>query len=855
MEEKVQAVLKLLQEEGDSFGKRAEMYYKRRPELISFVEECFRAYRSLADRYDHLSRDLQNANNTIAANCPDKVPYIDEDDDDAGSPTRPPKKMPEGFFQGNIPSPPTKELKNLLKTATKKLNPNKKPATKVKFTLPPKKSGLSKEELIEQVDKHQKEILELQTVKEYLKSSYDNSIAKYKETDEQIKKLQEKVSQFQDELGGEGVAIEDEVARHLMAEVALKSCQATLAQLQEKQAASQDLTRIESKRVQETRGKLVSLVNELHNNPNEAEDPEAKSDEKEAAETKELQDDADKIAQHQQEVQLLQEKIREHFEAGSHSPLTVTEMAEKIDELVNKVVSLESAVSSQSALVATWKAQTDELNALIKVLESDKESMMNDKIRLNEQLREMEEKLHGVQNLNRVVEDQNSNLETHFTEAQCNLETLTEKVQNVKSDEDAEGKNVPSSDQENVLLNAAISRKKSLMESKSPSKSQTESLSASMPELGDNPDWQQLFTMGLEGREKALLTEYTNALRNYKEAKNQLAELEKKSQDALFDSSLQLKELKSANAVKDEEIRLLRQKLSLLQKSIKGSQVFRDLPPEQTAEIEAIEEILQREESKSATIANSLVIEEMLDMEEPEPISLIEEKFRMNIDELLEENLDFWMRFTATITEIQRYQTQVKDLLIEERRLEEKWKASEGSSSARYSLRSDVRPLYKHLAEIRMEMQSWMESIVGLKEELEQRFKSLCEMQEEILTALKASAEDDEITFTSYQAAKFQGELLNMKQGNNKISDGLQTGLDIITTLQIEVEKVLLKMVEKFGLSTHNKTQPTRSSESQNRVPLKSFIFGVKPIKKQNKNIFSKMTPGMHKKHRGTKDK
>ncbi|MED6131826.1 hypothetical protein PIB30_013556 [Stylosanthes scabra] len=832
MEEKVQAVLKLLQEEGDSFGKRAEMYYKRRPELISFVEECFRAYRSLADRYDHLSRDLQNANNTIAANCPDKVPYIDEDDDDPGSPTRPPKKMPEGFFQGNIPSPPTKELKNLLKTATKKLNPNKKPATKVKFTLPPKKSGLSKEELIEQVDKHQKEILELQTVKEYLKSSYDNSIAKYKETDEQIKKLQEKVSQFQDELGGEGVAIEDEVARHLMAEVALKSCQATLAQLQEKQAASQDETRIESERVKETRGKLVSLVNELHDNPNEPEDPEAKSDEKEAAETKELQENADKIAQHQQEVQLLQEKIKEHFEAGSHSPLTVTEMAEKIDELVNKVVSLESAVSSQSALVATWKAQTDELNALIKVLESDKESMMNDKIRLNEQLREMEEKLHGVQNLNRVVADQNSNLETHFTEAQCNLDTLTEKVQNVKSEEDAEGKNVspqemPSSDQDNVLLKAAISRKKSLMERKSPSESQTENLSetktASMPaELGDNPDWQQLFTMGLEGREKALLTEYTNALRNYKEVKSQLAELEKKSQDALFDSSLQLKELKSANA---------------------------------TAEIQAIEEILQREESKSASMANSLVIEEMLDMEEPEPISLIEEKFRMNIDELLEENLDFWMRFTATITEIQRYQTQVKDLLIEERRLEEKWKASEGSSSARYSLRSDVRPLYKHLAEIRMEMQSWMESIVGLKEELEQRFKSLCEMQEEIITALKASAEDDEITFTSYQAAKFQGELLNMKQGNNKISDGLQTGLDIITTLQIEVEKVLLKMVEKFGLSTHNKTQPTRSSESQNRVPLKSFIFGVKPIKKQNKNIFSKMTPGMHKKHRGTKDK
>ncbi|QHO03081.1 hypothetical protein S245_045683 [Arachis hypogaea] len=829
MEEKVQAVLKLLQEEGDSFGKRAEMYYKRRPELINFVEECFRAYRSLADRYDHLSRDLQNANNTIAANCPDKVTYIDEDEDDGGSPRPNKKTPPEGFMQGNIPMPPTKELKNLLKTATKKLNPTKKPATKVKFTLPPKKSGLTKDELIEQVDKLQKQILALQTVKEFLKSSYDNSVARYKDTDEQIKKLQEKVSQFQDELGGQGVAIEDEEARRLMAEAALKSCQETLAHLQQKQAESQDETRVESKRVKETRGKLMSLVNELHDNPEDAKDD---------AETKELEEDADKISQHQQEVQLLQEKIKEHFEAGSHTTLTVTEMAEKIDELVSKVVSLESAVSSQSALVARWKAQTDELNALIKVLECDKETMMNDKIKLNEQLREMEEKLHGVQNLNRVVEDQNSNLETHFTEAQCNLDNLSEKVQNVKSDEEekveAEAKNMTAQEEATPA------------ESESPLDSKTASTQA----LGDSPDWQQLFTRGLEGREKVLLTEYTNALRNYKEVKNQLAELEKKTQDALFDSSLQLKELRGANAMKDEEIRLLRQKLSLLQKSLKGSEAMKDLPPEQTAEIQAIEEILQRE----LTLSRGYPIEEMLNMEEPEPISAIEEKFRMSIDELLEENLDFWMRFTATITEIQRYQTQVKDLLIEERKLEEKWKSSEGSSSTRYSLRSDVRPLYKHLAAIRIEMQAWMESIVGLKEELDQRFRSLCDMQEEILTALKSSAEDDEITFTSYQAAKFQGELLNMKQGNNKISDGLQTGLDIITTLQIDVEKVLLKMVEKFGLSTHNKNQPTKSSETYNRIPLKSFIFGGKP-KKQNKNIFSKMTPGMHKKHRGSKDK
>ncbi|KAL5755282.1 hypothetical protein ACOSP7_023502 [Xanthoceras sorbifolium] len=57
MEEKVGITLKLIQEDGDSFAKRAEMY-KRRTELINFVEESYRAYRALAERYDHISSPL-----------------------------------------------------------------------------------------------------------------------------------------------------------------------------------------------------------------------------------------------------------------------------------------------------------------------------------------------------------------------------------------------------------------------------------------------------------------------------------------------------------------------------------------------------------------------------------------------------------------------------------------------------------------------------------------------------------------------------------------------------------------------------------------------------------------------------
>ncbi|KAE8009604.1 hypothetical protein FH972_006032 [Carpinus fangiana] len=57
LDEKTKAMLKLVEEDADSFAQRAEMYYKKRPELISMVEEFYRAHRSLAERYDQLKSD------------------------------------------------------------------------------------------------------------------------------------------------------------------------------------------------------------------------------------------------------------------------------------------------------------------------------------------------------------------------------------------------------------------------------------------------------------------------------------------------------------------------------------------------------------------------------------------------------------------------------------------------------------------------------------------------------------------------------------------------------------------------------------------------------------------------------
>lgn len=59
MDQRVKQMLKLIEEDGDSFAKKAEMYYQKRPELIRLVEDFYRRYRSLAERYDNVTGELR----------------------------------------------------------------------------------------------------------------------------------------------------------------------------------------------------------------------------------------------------------------------------------------------------------------------------------------------------------------------------------------------------------------------------------------------------------------------------------------------------------------------------------------------------------------------------------------------------------------------------------------------------------------------------------------------------------------------------------------------------------------------------------------------------------------------------
>ncbi|XP_065875071.1 protein NETWORKED 2A [Euphorbia lathyris] len=861
MEEKVQYVLKLIEEDGDSFARRAEMYYKKRPELISFVEESYRAYRALAERYDHISTELQNANNTIASVFPEQVQFAMEDDDEEeASSRRFPRKASEPS-KANIPKVPTKaprEVKKAFTPANKKLQ--SRMSMKVPIAHPVAKSGLSSSEGLHEIDKLQRNILALQTEKEFLKSSYEGQLAKYWEIDKEITAMQEKVCVLQDEFGA-GTVIEDSEARTVMASAALKSCHDTLSQLEKKHEKSVEEAKVEHERIDDAREKLNSLKEEILDEKIDHKNPVGGKGA--AGELKNSDQEPETITQERKDMELLREKIREHISAGPSS-LSVTEFAEQIDEVVNKVINLEASVSVQTALIQRMRTETDDLQTKIGILEGDKATLINGKKDLREKLREMEEKLIGLQELDQTVEGQNKSLQMHFSEAHQDLDQLNEKLHNVKPDEepnasvevDAEVRTVESiqelqnsklqpeikdsdtslKDNESNLDESQTVKQQEQIEGVEVSDSSHKEKASDDDKEGE-PDWKHLYTVGMKDREKFLLDEYTTVLRNYKDAKKELLDAAQKNGDGLFDITIQLRELRSANAKKDELIKVLRSKLGLLQAGT-------------------------GDENESETESFTEADDRLFSMELPE-ISLVEQKFRTGIDEVLEENLDFWLRFSSTFHQIQKFETEIKDLQSELSKLEEKQKKQEGSTDskkqdssnhdAKSALKSDAKPLYAHLSEIHTELSMWLETGVQLKDEVKSRFSSLCDIQEEITAALKESAEDDDIKFTSYNAAKFQGEILNMKQENNKVADELQAGLDHVTTLQLEVERTLAKLGEEYKLSG-SKDQPNiqlQHSDSRSRIPLRSFIFGIKP-KKQKHSFFSCVTP-LQKKYNGFK--
>ncbi|KAI3965298.1 hypothetical protein MKX01_030731, partial [Papaver californicum] len=75
---KVTVMIKLIKEDANYFSRRPKMYHKKRPELLKLVEESYRAFRALAERYDYAIGALHQARKTMLGAFPNQIPFNDE---------------------------------------------------------------------------------------------------------------------------------------------------------------------------------------------------------------------------------------------------------------------------------------------------------------------------------------------------------------------------------------------------------------------------------------------------------------------------------------------------------------------------------------------------------------------------------------------------------------------------------------------------------------------------------------------------------------------------------------------------------------------------------------------------------
>ncbi|OWM71339.1 hypothetical protein CDL15_Pgr011468 [Punica granatum] len=938
MEEKVTETLKIIDDDGDSFAKRAEMYYRKRPELIAFVEESYKSYRALAERYDHLSRELQSANRKIATAFPEELQFdVDDEDEDeellrksGQSPENQPKDLQDGQKARipKAPGGPGKDFRSPSTLMSRKGRPRQTPSyAKAPVAVPA--SGLSKTEALEELDKLQKEILSLQTEKEFVKSAFERGKERYWEIEHQITEMQQKVCSLQDEFSI-GIVIEDNEARTLMVTTALKSCQEALVKLQERHRQSEEEVKVEDEKIQEAYEKFQTLSGVSV--PRQKDAPGGQTEEKSLTDrdSREMKSPSPKVdaePREKDELELAREKMREEIDAK----VSVPEIAEKIDDLVDKVVNLEMEVSSQAALVRRLRLETAVLQAHILSLEKEKENTPVDSTeKMKGKFKEFEEELTRVKNLKQHVVSQCQNLLSQFNEATSNINNLSEKLENLNLDDEVEmtglfqearaesdGKQdeeeigehqntqardgdpkeeeeikdgrvptyhnaIKTRQDEFFILSGpssdfdALSEKpqESVQHDKEEGHDLFDTITEMENEFGEGgtdeqPNWRKLFLNGLEDREKILLEEYTTVLRSYKDVKSKLGEMEKKNRDGLFELAMEIRELRNANAQKEEELEALRQKLGSTppgattqdensNATTSNNDSTAQLPSSSTTTTKSGKQPLY----KLLLLHNDRFTRNMKYKEgnvnlykigKGAAVPTMEEKLRVEIDELMEENLEFWLRFSTSIHRVQKFQTTFHDLQAELAKLKDaKKQQSKNESSAPPS--SEVRPIYKHLREIQTEIKLWFEHNMLLNEELQNRSLALSNIQDEISRVLEVGpgigGEDDLIT--EYQAAKFQGEVLNMRQENKKVEDELRIGLDRVKKLQAEIERTLKELDKDLGISASKKQQQPHHSRSnssgRSRIPLRSFLFGVK-LKKQKPSLFSCVNPALQKQY------
>ncbi|KAL8140070.1 hypothetical protein V2J09_006091 [Rumex salicifolius] len=221
IDSKVKAMIKIINEDADSFARRAEMYYKKRPELMKLVEEFYRAYRALAERYDNATGELRMAHKTMSEVFPNQLPPMLSDDTPSGSEPSSPLNphVVRAFFDPdllckesdvNLNRKGLKQLNEMFQTGEAVLRELKSAEEKLMGNLP----GVEDSQKCKNTGIAEEEMESLKEALAKMEAEKDLIFAKYKQSMEKVSDLEKELNSVQNdakELDQHASKVENEV--------------------------------------------------------------------------------------------------------------------------------------------------------------------------------------------------------------------------------------------------------------------------------------------------------------------------------------------------------------------------------------------------------------------------------------------------------------------------------------------------------------------------------------------------------------------------------------------------------------------------------------------------------------------
>ncbi|KAG6537236.1 hypothetical protein ZIOFF_002323 [Zingiber officinale] len=785
MEHMVTNILKVVESDTNSFSEREELYFKGRSELIGLVEDAYRSYRTLVARLDCVSGELNKANYIIAINCPDQVqhPMPEEEEDNifpkAFIPTHPSKinRTVDGFIE-----------KRKIELPVRKVDDAKA------------RSQVDDMKVQEEINDLHEGILALQVEKEAVKRSYESGIAKYWDIERQIIDMYDEMCWWLDEHSTAGVIsdVKDDI---LVTEKTLTSCEHAIGRLQEQRQIVLDQVKLESERIKIIKEKLKALMRDCCESGMDNEEIVAETTE--TIFISEIVEKEDSLDKTKLELQTIRGKIKKCFEMNPE--VYTVEITGNIDKLVDKVASLKLIVSSQVVQINQLTSDINELEKSAKNLEEEKMILIKDSAVPNVRL--TLDELRKVELIEKIIRDEELSFHENLIEIIHIINGISEMLPSCKLAENDCDADVLCKD---VEITEIHDIKEDLVE-----------------EIHMNQPLAEFLEDYFQNKADALL-------KNASEVGNK-NDVETKNKNYILEMIALIGELVNVITARDEEIQWLRaleagSNGSAIAPSVEDSCHSEILPskPATTMKDSEISEFPLQSDSSDHGINVECVNEKKC-------ISSTEEKFRKDVNHLVDKNLEFWLRFSTTHHYVQQIKAKYEELLADINKPNDK-KTEEGNSQAG---KTESESFVKRLGQFKTELLVWSEQSLLLGGELERRLSSLRSMQEEISNIVNIGSSSGEALFAPDEAMRLQNEAMDMKHESGKSLSQLLLGLDQIRGVQTEIEKQLTMLCDNFQVYVSGET----NDPSKEGVPLSTF-FELEPKKP---STFSRILPLLRK--------